>query len=52
MISPKPLVAAEDLFEAIGEARWGQRVGPQPSARIGEPAHVHGRDAGHRAHPQ
>ena len=28
MVSPKPVVPAVDVFEAIGEARWGQRVGP------------------------
>ena len=50
MVSPKPVMAAVDVFEAIGEPRRGQRVGPQPAARIGKPAHVHRGDTGHGAH--
>ena len=43
---------AVDVFEAIGEPGRGQRVGPQPAARIGEPTYVYCDETGNGTHPQ
>src|ERR1700678_1166046 len=52
MVAPKPVMAAVDIFEAIGEPGRGQGVWSQPAAGISEPAHIHRGDTSDRTDAQ